>query len=272
MQHQPTNSTIARVEHGLSNAQYHALSSVSKSGLDLIRKAPAIFKHRRENPTLPTPAMRMGTLVHTAILEPDSMSDLIVAPKIDRRTSAGKAEWEAFQIKSEGKELVTVDELEQLESIRRAVWAHPAAGKALAMIREVETSIFWTDGGSGVDCRCRPDAVLSNGLIVDVKTTKDARPDEFAKAIANYRYHVQAAFYGDGYEAAFGERPKGFAFIAVETEPPHLVALYVASEAMILRGRADYQTDLSTYARCVETGEWPGLPDQPVILDLPKWA
>ncbi len=271
--HQPTTtSTVARVQQGLSNADYHALPSVSKSGLDLIHRAPALYKWRRENPSIPTPAMRMGTLVHTAILEPDRMSELIVAPVIDRRTAAGKAEWAAFLIESEGKEIVEQAELDKLKNIRDAVWAHPAAGKLLAMIREVETSIFWKDKDTGVDCRCRPDAILTNGVILDIKTTKDARPDEFAKSIANYRYHVQAPFYSDGYLEAFGEKPKSFVFVAVETEEPHLVAVYVASDTMKLRGRVEYQQDLRTYARCVETDTWPGLPEAPVIIDLPKWA
>jgi hypothetical protein len=273
MTHQPNETTAARVELGLSNAEYHSLPSVSKSGLDLIRRCPALFKWRRENPSETTPAMRMGTLVHTAILEPHLMADeVIVAPRIDRRTAQGKADWAEFQILAEGKELVTEDEMLKLEAIRAAVWAHPAAGKALGMLREVESSIFWTDPETGIECRCRPDGILNNGVIVDVKTTKDARPDEFAKSIANYRYHVQAAFYSDGYQAAFGEPPKGFAFIAVEPEPPHLVAFYVLDSRAVLRGRADYQADLRTYAACIESDEWPGLSEQPVVIDLPKWA
>jgi exodeoxyribonuclease VIII len=261
---------------------------VSKSGLDLIRKAPALFQYRREHPSETTPAMRMGTLVHTAILEPHMMAEeWIVVPedapnrpstrqrfakKPSPETVAACAWWDDFDQRTLGKEIVTEEELEKLDAIRKAVWAHPAAGKALGMLREVEASIFWTDPVTGVECRCRPDGILSNGLIVDVKTTKDARPDEFVKSVANYRYHVQAAYYSDGYKAVIGDAPKGFAFIAVETEPPHLVAVYVASEAMILRGRADYEADLATYKRCDESGEWPGLPDQPVVIDLPKWA
>lgn len=267
--HQPTAPRIVR---GMTNADYHALPSVSKSGLDLIRKSPAIYKYRRENPQLPTPAMRMGTLTHTAILEPDRMSELIVAPAVDRRTSAGKAAWEAFLIQSEGREIVTADELDQLDGIRRAVWAHPAASKALGMLREVETSIFWTDPEAGIECRCRPDGIMANGAILDVKTTKDARPDEFARSIANYRYHVQAAFYSDGYAAAFGSPPKGFMFLAVETEPPYLVACYVLDAKAVIRGRAEYQQDLATYKTCVETDTWPGLSADPIIIDLPRWA
>lgn len=265
-----TAPTTAQVVRGLSNQDYHAQSSISKSGLDLIRKAPAVYRWRKDNPQPPTPAMRMGTLVHTAILEPDRMSELIVAPTVDRRTSAGKAEWAAFLIESEGKEIATAEELEQLSAIRDAAWSHPACRKALGMIAEVETSIGWQI--DGIDCRCRPDAILTNGVILDVKTTRGATADEFAKSCAQYRYHVQAAFYSDGYKAAFGDPPKGFIFLAVETEVPHLCAIYVASEAMTVRGRADYEADLRTYSRCMETGEWPGLSETPTVIDLPKWA
>lgn len=270
---QPTPPTTNNVEviHGLSNHEYHQSERVSKSGLDLIAKAPALYQHNRLHPRPQTPAMRMGTLVHTAILEPDSlMSSVMVAPKCDRRTSAGKAEWEAFLVASEGKELVTDEEIEELTSIRDAVWAHPAASRALSMLTEVEASIYWTQ--NDVACRCRPDGILSNGVVLDVKTTRDATPDQFARSIAQYRYHVQAAFYSDGYRAAFGEPPKGFLFLAVETDRPYLTACYVASEAMTARGRADYERDLETYRRCLEAGVWPGLSEKPLTIDLPKWA
>ena len=263
-------TTNAQIVRGMSNADYHAQPSISKSGLDLIRKAPSIYKWRRENPQETTPAMRMGTLVHTAILEPHLMSNLTVAPSFDRRTTAGKAAHAAFQIEAEGKEIVTAEELDLLAGISDAVWNHAGCARALGMIAEVETSISWEL--DGVDCRCRPDAILTNGVLLDVKTTRGATADEFAKSVAQYRYHVQAAFYSDGYRAAFGEAPKGFIFLAVETTAPHLCAIYVASAAMILRGRADYERDLETFRFCRSTDEWPGLPVTPTVIDLPKWA
>jgi exodeoxyribonuclease VIII len=264
----PTN----QVRHDLTNAEYHASPAISKSGLDLIRKAPALYKWRRENPSEPTPAMRLGTLTHTAVLEPDLFpSTTIVMPEsIDRRTSAGKAAWAAFQIQSAGREIVTAEESAKLAAIRDAVRSHPAAAKALAGSPVIEQSIFWDV--DGIACRCRPDAVTERGVIVDLKTTRDASPDGFAKSIHQYRYHVQAAFYSDGYKAAFGEPPRGFVFIAVETEPPYLVAVYVASETMTSRGRIDYQTDLDTFRRCSDANEWPGYSDAPLTIDLPKWA
>ena len=260
------------IRHDLTNAQYHASPAISKSGLDLIRKAPALYAYRRWNPQEQTPAMRLGTLTHTVVLEPEVFArSVIVRPKgIDRRTSAGKLAWAEFEVQAEGREIITAEEMSKLCEIQQAVHNHPAAAKALAGSPVIEQSIFWD--ADGIACRCRPDAVTERGVIVDLKTTSDASPEGFARSIASYRYHVQAAFYSDGYRAAFGEPPRGFVFIAVETEPPYLVAVYVASMTMTSRGRFDYREDLDTFRRCQETGTWPGYSDAPLTIDLPKWA
>lgn len=57
----------------LSNAEYHGGPGISKSGLDLMDKAPATYRYVTDNPKdrEETPAMRIGTAVHAAILEPD---------------------------------------------------------------------------------------------------------------------------------------------------------------------------------------------------------
>jgi exodeoxyribonuclease VIII len=260
------------IRHDLTNAEYHASPAISKSGLDLIRRAPYLYAYRRENPQEQTPAMRLGTLTHTVVLEPDLFErETAVRPEgIDRRTSAGKADWAAFELEAEGREIVTNEEGAKLAAIRDAVRSHPAAAKALAGSPMIEQSIFWD--ADDIACRCRPDCVTEKGVIVDLKTTRDASPDGFAKSVAQYRYHVQAAFYSDGYRAAFGEAPRGFVFIAVETEPPYLVAVYVASETMTSRGRIEYQTDLDTFRECLASDCWPGYSSSPLTLDLPKWA
>jgi exodeoxyribonuclease VIII len=256
----------------MTNAEYHQLPSISKSGLDLIHRAPALYRYRRANPTPQTPSMRWGTLVHTAILEPETMEERhIIAPAVDRRTKHGKEAWEEFQATAEGREVITADESFALESIRAMAHGDPVAGPILAKIAHVERSIFWQDADTGLECRCRPDAILDNGYILDVKTTTDASADSFSRSIAQWRYHVQAAFYSDGYESEFGEPPRGFAFLAIEKEPPYLCAVYLMDFKAVLRGRSEYQADLRTLRQCIDTDTWPGLSDKPSRIDLPKW-
>lgn len=260
-----------RIHPNLPAAEYHAAPGISKHALDKIHRAPALWKYERDNPPDPTPAMRWGTLVHTAVLEPDRFDDEVaVSPEINRRTNAGKAEWDAFCAANEGKTIVTPEEFTELEAIRAAVMAHPAAVRALAGEgHRIEHSLFWNH--DDIFCRARPDLIHRAGVIVDLKTTEDASPGGFQRSCFNFRYHVQAAFYLDGL-AACGEPAKGFAFIAVEKKAPYLVAVYEADPEMIAAGRQAYERDLLIYAECLRTDCWPGYGDAVQTLSLPKWA
>jgi exodeoxyribonuclease VIII len=271
----------------MTNAEYHSLPSISKSGLDLIHRAPALYRYRRANPTPQTPAMRWGTMVHTAILEPETLSSRYIvlpddapnkptsrqrnAKKPSEETIAAIQWWDAFNELTVGRETISPEESNALNDIRAMAHGDPVAGPILAKIAHVERSIFWTDTDTGIECRCRPDAILDNGYILDVKTTQDASADSFSRSIATYRYHVQAAFYSDGYEAEFGAPPKGFAFLAIEKEPPYLCAVYLMDYKAVLRGRSEYQADLRTLRQCIDTDTWPGLSIAPTRIDLPKW-
>jgi len=244
------------------------MPGISKSGLDLINRSPAHYKWAKDNPSDPTPAMRIGTLTHLAVLEPDRFaSECVVMPSMDRRTKAGKEAWEQFQADYPEHELLTSEEHTRIMAIRDSVFAHPMARKLMDRITDVEVSTFWKDSETGVDCRCRPDAVLDNGMLIDLKTARDAGPG-FARSAAKYRYHVQAAFYGDGMG---GMENRPMVFIAVETEAPHLVACHMISPDSLLIGREAYERNLDTYLECTNSGEWPGYPTTINQIELPHW-
>jgi exodeoxyribonuclease VIII len=135
---------------------------------------------------------------------------------------------------------------------------------------KAETTHMWTDATTGVECKCRPDWLTSN-LIVDLKTTEDASPRGFQRSVANYRYHVQAAWYLDGIEAVTGTRPDQFIFICVEKKPPYAVGVYAADAEMIQIGAETAARDLEVYATCKAADAWPSYSDQIEPLSLPAW-
>ena len=77
----------------LSNADYHADPAVSASHLHAIARSPYHYWSRyldpNRKPVEPTAAMRLGSLVHCAVLEPDELSQRysVCGP---RNTKAGK--------------------------------------------------------------------------------------------------------------------------------------------------------------------------------------
>lgn len=258
----------------LSVENYHSMPEISKHGLDLIHKCPALwlYKQTHKGDEEQSPALRWGTLVHTRVLEPALFhSTVVVAPQCDRRTKAGKEIWEEFTTLNAGKTIITEDEFTKLSDIAIAIGEHAGARTLLDGDIGIEHSLFWSDEETGIQCRARPDIIRPDGIIVDLKTTQDAGASAFSKSCGQFRYHVQAAFYMDGL-AAQGVDVQGFAFIAVEKDAPHLVATYICDRTMLEIGRQAYQADLRTYAECKSTGIYPGYPQTIEEITLPRWA
>lgn len=262
----------ARIVENLSNAEYHAAPGYSSSQLKF--SSLAQLKHDMETPRDPTPAMREGTIVHTAVLEPENFdAEYIAAPKVDKRTAAGKAEWAAFLERAGKREFITPDEKEMVFGVHKAVHAHACSG-VLEEKLHAEVSIFWDvtlPDGRVIPCKCRPDWIHPQGFVVDVKTTQDASPRGFQKSIEKFGYHISAAFYMDGCEAA-GLDVSRWIWIAAEKTPPYLCAYYEASEDYLRIGREKYIAALTQIADAEESGIWPGYADEDVIvLEPSRW-
>lgn len=261
----------------MTNEEYHAHPAIGNSGLTAIARSPAHYYAQflapDRQPREPTPDMEFGTAVHCAVLEPQRFeSEYIAAPKFDRRTKQGKQDAEAFEAANAGRLFLPQDQLDACRRVRDSVHGNPAVSVLLAS-GEAERSIFWTDDDTGVQCKCRPDWLTGDGrVIVDVKTTQDARQAGFARSVFQYRYFVQAAWYLNGVSVATADRPEVFVFVAVEKQPPYAVALYFADPDMIAAGKREYRRNLTTYAECLRTDQWPAYPEQILPLSLPSWA
>lgn len=280
-----TDITSPGIYPGISNEFYHHGGvGISKSDLDLIHRSPAHFVAAKAEPRKETPAMLLGTVTHAAILEPDTFdSRYIVSPKFDRRTKSGKEEATAFEAEAEAKGLTPIDPdvFEAAVNMRDAAHSHRIARHLLGLgSRLAEPSIFWHDCDllerCGCDpdsmyCKARPDLLIYN-IVVDLKTTDDARPEAFRRKIANFRYHVQQAYYSDGIKSITGKEPSTFVFLVVETTPPHGINVFMLDDDSVELGRAAYKSDLQAYIECLKADNWPSYAPEVSVIDLPKWA
>ena len=263
----------------LSRAEYDAMTSrLNWSRLKHIGRSPAHFRHALDAEDKDTPARAFGRLAHLAILEPERVTDSVAVWTGGRR--AGK-EWEVFKGEAGAKEIVTDADLTRAAAIAEAVRADPIAGQYVTGGR-AEVTALWTHEtppveGSGLpgfafDCKARLDYVAEKvGALVDVKTCRDARPDAFGRDVWNLQYHVQAAWYADGFAAATGQLLP-FVFVAVETEPPHVVQVYRVPDWILDEGRSTYRALLGLLDRCKRERHWPGYATGELELMLPRWA
>lgn len=263
-----------------SNAEYHSGPGTSVSHLKvLVERTPSHLHLALSNPTPPTASMRLGTALHCWVLErPEFHKRFAICPaEISLNSKIGREL--VAEAAAEGREVLSAEDAIKVEAMGRKLLERPPVKGLLAFPHECETSLYWRDAATGVLCRARPDLMIEpceqfpNGLILDLKTCVDASANAFSKAADKLGYHMQAAWYSDGFQKLYGTAlPPLFVFAAVENEPPFEAKLWPASDGQIRLGRAQCRRTLEIYAECERTGVWPGYPEDMAPLPLTPWG
>lgn len=247
-------------------ADYHAWDACSFSRLNILRtKTAAHLKEAMDHPPPQTDAMRFGSAVHTAVLQPELFERqwAVKQPRSEGFMAHNKA------LIEQGFGLLSEAEWEACGRMRDAVRNHPTAVRVLG--GEAERSAVWTDPETGLLCKARFDDIRRSTCVVDLKTTTDASPNAFSRSIFNYGYHLQAAHYMAG-ALALGIEVNHFVIIAVEKDPPYALKVYRIQDDAFWAGEEDRQRLMIEYKRCVKTGQWPSYPVEPEDISLPPWA
>jgi hypothetical protein len=175
-----------------------------------------------------TPAMKLGTAIHCAVLEPRAYrSNYVLCPAecSDKRTKAYK-EWVQFA----GERIVLTDaESVTIHNASAALRMHPIAGKIILAMELTEGSVTYADPETGADCRFRFDGI-AGPIVFDIKTISKCNNQEIRKTFTEYGYHVQAAHYLAGLDALDPSTKWRFMFLFVETCEPWRVRVVDPSE------------------------------------------
>jgi hypothetical protein len=254
----------------MDETEYRSHAAISHSLLKEFGKSPAHFRFAVDNPVAETEAMLRGTLIHCMALEPQELHARFVrATDCDRRTKAGKEQWAKLQEESVGKRLIPagmwdlaercVSSLER--DIETAMWLDEARSG------QIEKPLFWQR--QSVDCKGRPDSVLDDGTVIDIKTTQNCYPAFFSAELFRRSYHTQGAFYRSGLLAA-GGKWRSHVLVCVETEAPYAVAVFRLNIDVIGDADGKIAEWIDQYRRCRELDQWPGYGLTEV--QTPRWA
>ena len=176
-------------------------------------------------------------------------------------------EWSLAQTKP----ILTRDEHRIIVGMAESIAAHPVARTIRDTPRQTELSIFWTLD-DGTKCKARIDC-LQDGTIWDVKTCRDAGYRGFERSVAEYRYHMQAAWYLDGAgRAGLAQRGCRFLWLAVENAPPYQLCVYQCASDLLQIGHDANERALETLAKCDREKTWPTAYAQEVVMmAAPGW-
>lgn len=258
----------------MSEKEYREHPGVNKSTLWEIRKSPAHYKWALEHPGEDTPALRMGRLIHSLVLQPETVDEAYaVAPTgIDRRTKDGKEAWARFCETAEGKEIITADEWDEAKQI---AFSALSSAKDLLTGCVTEVPLFWDDPRTGIRCKCRVDAMKElddKFVMIDLKTTNDASVGSFVRDAIRYGYGVQAAHYMNAV-TTLGlnhSKPIEWWFVAVEKKGPYAVNMIRADDGFLDDGQFRLIDLMEKLDACLMNDEYPGYGVN--IMALPAWA
>jgi hypothetical protein len=260
---------------GLPFDEYLQLDLMSKSLLVEMEHSPGHLQWRRKNPKEQSPEMLFGSAVDCYIFDgPEVFDSLYVCRPdgLDLRTKAGKA----WAKEHAGREIVPA----AVRTCAEAVWGHREASGSLRG-GSSQPTVIWQHvdpdvGETGIWLRGRPDYYIvdSTGehILVDLKTTKSADPQDFGKQAYNMRYHWQAAMYCDGIATVTDSACDAFFFIVAERDPPHRVEVYETPLSILEQGRDEYRAALRAYKRFSDADKWPTTSGQIQTLEFPAWA
>lgn len=288
--------TASLIEH-LSNDVYHARPEFSSSQLkDILRSSAHFHSHNivKEHERETKKHLDFGTLAHTLFLEPEQFenefavipADAPKPPTEVMRNAKNPSEesilrvqwWDNFEAQH-GKKITITEELllgaQRIAENLRKLSTYADMQNNYGM---PEASIFFTDPIYDLQLRVRPDyhivpcSRFPNGLIIDVKTAKDARYMDFSKSSGKYAYDLSAVMYREGFQEYYNTEDKpDFLYMVAENTAPFLSKQYKASPLFLSIGENRYNKAKELLAESLLLNEWDGYSLDLEEINLPSY-
>lgn len=263
---------VPGVSYGMPEDVYRAIPALGSSDVKALIRSPAHYLAGLDAQSESTDAQELGTAIHVGVLEPERFERAVLElPDVDRRTKAGRETIAAIERENPGAILLAPESYLHACRAIDAVRSHPAAAHLLSAGLP-EVVLQWEDPETGTPCKARLDWLRPDMATPDLKSTRDASPGGFVRAIGTLGYAIQEAHYRRGMRAVMSADPPLFPFIAVEKEPPYAVGVYVIDDEAREAADARVAQAMRRHRECRESGAWPAYSDLIEVLTLPRWA
>ena len=238
----------------MSNEEYHSLDGLSSTQFQDLDLSVAIYENRHLF-KYDCEAFRIGTLNHTALLEPHLLDRYIETTTKTFDSEATKK----LIAQNPDKEVVALGSIELAKE--RAEKVKMVYGAYIEMsLKEVSFIVF--DEDLGLYRKCRADIWLPNhGIVLDYKTSKETNHNGFERVIEVYNYHISCSWYIDTINMCIEKfnlpYPKvtQFGWIISPNYEPYKPFGFIASIELIEKGREDYQRLTNKLLEVRKTGK-----------------
>lgn len=267
---------------------YHSLPGLSSTGAKYLdsecpMKLRYKLDHNNENEK-PSEALITGRAIHKYLLEYDVFDKhFLISPSDDKRSR----EWKIFANNHRDDSRVILRKKDgdmlngMMQSLKRPKdkdGTNTYSGIITNVESVKEKALFTVDKDRGILLKVKVDINL-DGMMLDLKSTKNANPKFFMKDAANLGYALQAAFYLKVARLS-NKKADTFGFIAIEKDAPYMHSVILMSDEDINLAMTKVDKLLDEYAFCSKTGIWYGYDglsedkkSEPLftVQQLPSW-
>jgi len=234
-----------------------------------INQSFAHLHYEQTHPKLDTPAFMFGDRFHSYALEYE-MGDMVVVPKVDKRTKAGKALAAELEIKYADKRMVSQPDYDKMKGMVRALHRHPYVGK-LMQTKERELTGIWYDVNNKLPCKIRPDLIThEQRIIIDLKSCVSAAEVDANRDIFKFGYDISAAWYKWGAREITGH-DYNFIDVFVEKTPPHGITWFPMGGLTVRKAWERIGEVLGDLSDCIINDKWPSYDIGPCEPNPPSW-
>ncbi len=256
----------------MTEEEYHAdKSAVGSSSIRLMLKSPKAFYqgHFEGKQKAETNDMRLGKIIHMALLEPNKFRELnVVMPEFWGYTQKGektnnaactevkkqKADWLASIPK--GAVVISEEELEMICGITQSIKEHEQGEHVFAK-GEMEMAGYYRDPRTGILCKIKPDfRSHDNFMITEFKTASSVDEMIFGAKAHQMRYELQLWMYAYGASIITGEKIENLFILAAEKIWPCEVSVSFLTEEQRNQAQYDYNKAMDKLLECITTGKW----------------
>lgn len=262
---------------GMPLEEYLAVEALSAGSARklLPPSCPALYRQDQLTPYR-SDSMDIGHVAHSLVLEGLDLEDVAVEVPGNWSTKEPKAAKAAAE--AAGRIPLHSKDAAAIRGMVAAMRSHPVAAALFdPSSGRPEVSLFWTEPKSGAPRKGRLDFLSDRRrsgrlILADYKSTSgSADPSEFGRTVLNFGYAHQLAGYEEGLRVLGIDDDPQLLLIVQETRPPYLIKpLEIPDEAMRI-AREHVRQACLTYARCVETGDWPGYGPEVEQVEIPQW-
>jgi hypothetical protein len=258
-------------------SEYCAIDAINSSKLKDFFADPKLFYKTHIAKTVPVEEEAryfiVGRAIHCLCLEPEQFGGNFMVGERRKSTKLGIANHAVAQ--EANLTLISEDEYILCQTIAKELpLQHEWCKYHLGAIRVLTEIVIIIEIVPGVFLKVMLDRCIEHVDIVyvhDIKSTSNSNSNEFDKALTEYDYLIQCAFYKYVVEKYFG-KPCVFIFVFCSKEEPYNIGFIKIPEQQQDTGRTLLECALSRYVNAQSTGIWYPEQVQEREAVIPKWA